>query len=63
MSDTVKDITGIFALLVSVGMVTVLVKQGNQTSQVVTATFGGFAQALQAAMGGTVSSTLSGIAA
>lgn len=55
MSDTVKDITGIFALIVIAGIVTTLVLPGRQTPAVIGQTFGGFSQALAVAMGGSYS--------
>ena len=53
MNDTVKDITGIFALIVIAGIVTTLVLPGRQTPAVIGQTFGGFSQALAVAMGGS----------
>jgi len=55
MSDTIKDITGIFALIVTAGIITTLVLPGRQTPQVIQQTFGGFSQALSVAMGGSYS--------
>ena len=54
MGDIAKDITGVFLAIVSVAILYQLVKPGNQTAQVITATTGGFSQALSAAMGGSV---------
>lgn len=53
MNETVRDITGIFALIVGVAFVTVLVRSGSQTPTIIQNTFSGFASALTAAMGGT----------
>jgi hypothetical protein len=55
MSDTMKDITGIFALLVVAGIVTVVLSQKSQTPQVAGAIFSGFSQSLAVAMGGSYS--------
>lgn len=53
MNDTLKDITGIFALIVMAGIVTTLILPGRQTAQDIQATFGGFSNALAVAMGGS----------
>jgi hypothetical protein len=55
MSDTMKDITGIFALLVVAGIVTVVLSQNSQTPKVAGAIFSGFSQSLAVAMGGSYS--------
>lgn len=57
MNDTIKDITGIFALLVGAAIVTTLILPGRQTPQVIQSTFGGFSQALAVAMGGSTTGT------
>lgn len=55
MGDIAKDVTGVFLAIVSVAILYQLVKPGNQTQQVISSVTGGFATALSAAMGGSVS--------
>lgn len=57
MSDTTKDIVGIFVLLGTIAIFTVVLRQSSQTPQVVGSIFGGFSQALSVAMGGSYSGT------
>lgn len=51
MSEIVRDITAILSAVVGLAIITVLVRQGSQTSQVVQASSQGFASILNAAMG------------
>jgi PRD1 phage membrane DNA delivery len=52
MSDVIKDFTGVLLAIVSVAILYVLVAPNNQTGTVAKDVFGGFSQALTAAMGG-----------
>jgi hypothetical protein len=56
MNELAKDFFGVLMAIVGVAILYTLVKPGNQTSQVITSTFGGFGSALTAAMGGGSSS-------
>lgn len=57
MSDLAKDFFGVLMAIVGVALITTLVLPGRQTPQVISSTFGGFASALSAAMGGTVTAS------
>lgn len=52
MNEVMKDITGIAMAIVGVAVLTVLLRPGSQTTQVIGASAGGFSQALATAMGG-----------
>lgn len=56
MNEIVKDITGVAMAIVGVALLYTLVRQGNQTPQVIQAGGNAFATALSAAMGGSVGS-------
>ena len=51
MDQIMRDLTAIGSAIVGLAIITVLVRQGSQTSQVIGASAGGFAQVLNAAMG------------
>ena len=53
MNEIFRDITGIAMAIVGVAILAVLVKSGNQTSSVIQAASGGFADVLGVAMGGS----------
>jgi len=55
MNEIVKDITGIAMAIVGVALLYTLVNPRNRTSEVISASAGGFATALSAAMGGQTS--------
>jgi len=55
MNDIVKDVTGIAMAIVGVAILYTLVNPQNKTAQVIQAASGGFATALNAAMGGGAS--------
>lgn len=52
MNEVMKDVTGIVMAIVGVALLTVIVSQRNQTSQVITAATSGTANLLSVAMGG-----------
>lgn len=54
MDSIFKDITGIAMAIIGVAILYTLVNPRNNTTGVIGAASGGFAQALSAAMGGTV---------
>jgi hypothetical protein len=58
MSELVKDFFGVLMAIVGVAILTTLVLPGRQTPAVINATFGGFASAISAAMGGSVTSSV-----
>lgn len=55
MNDIMKDVTGVAMAIVGVAILAVLVSRNSQTTQVVGAASGGFAQVLSVAMGGASS--------
>lgn len=55
MNDIMRDMTSVAMAIVGVAILAVLVSQKNQTSQVIGAASGGFANVLGVAMGGTAS--------
>jgi PRD1 phage membrane DNA delivery len=61
MSDIMRDVTSVLMAIVGVAILTTLVSQKNQTSQVLGAASSGFANILGVAMGGAASSALGGI--
>jgi PRD1 phage membrane DNA delivery len=52
MNDIIRDVTGIAMAIVGVAILYTLVNPSNKTAQVISASAGGFAQAITAAMGG-----------
>jgi hypothetical protein len=52
MSDIMKDLTSIGMAIIGVAILAVMVKQGNQTTQVIGAATSGFGSVLAVAMGG-----------
>lgn len=52
MNDIMRDMTSVAMAIVGVAILAVLVSQKNQTSQVIGAATGGFANVLGVAMGG-----------
>jgi hypothetical protein len=58
MNDIMKDLTSVLMAVVGVAILTVLVKQGNQTTQVIGAASSGFSNILGVAMGGAASSQM-----
>jgi len=52
MGDIMKDLTSIGMAIIGVAILAVMVKQGNQTSQVIGAASSGFGSVLAVAMGG-----------
>lgn len=58
MNDIMKDLTSVLMAVVGVAILAVLVKQGNQTSNVIQSASGGFANILGVAMGGAGTSTM-----
>jgi hypothetical protein len=59
MNDIMRDITSVGMAIIGVAILTVLVSQKNQTSQVIGAASSGFANVLGVAMGGANSSSMS----
>lgn len=57
MESIFRDITGIAMAIVGVALLYTMVNPRNNTSQVISAASGGFATALNAAMGGNANST------
>ena len=57
MSELAKDFFGVLMAIVGVAILYTLVNSKNQTPAVISATFGGFGNALSAAMGGQVGTT------
>jgi tRNA-binding EMAP/Myf-like protein len=55
MNDVMKDITAVVMAIVGVALLTVIVSNKNQTSQVIGAATGGTANLLAVAMGGAPS--------
>lgn len=51
MNDIMRDITAIATAIIGVAILTVLVKQGNNTTGVINAAASGFSTALSTAMG------------
>lgn len=51
MDGIMKDVTGIAMAIVGVAILYTLVNPNNRTAQVISASAGGFSQALSAAMG------------
>jgi hypothetical protein len=60
MNDMMRDLTSVLMAVVGVAILTTLVSQKNQTSQVVQSASSGFANILGVAMGGAASSALGG---
>lgn len=60
MNDIMRDVTAVAMAVVGVAILTVIVSQKNQTSQVIGAASSGFANVLGVAMGGAASSALIG---
>lgn len=56
MNDLMRDVTSVAMAIIGVAILTVLVSQKNQTTQVIGAASSGFANVLGVAMGGTGSS-------
>lgn len=54
MNEITRDITGIAMAVIGVAILYTLVNPRNRTSQVIGASANGFAQVLNAAMGGSV---------
>ena len=52
MNEIMHDISGIAMAIIGVAILAVLVKNGNQTTQVIGAASSGFASVLGVAMGG-----------
>lgn len=52
MNEIMKDVTGVVMAIVGVAILTVIVSQRNQTSQVIQAATSGTANLLSVAMGG-----------
>jgi hypothetical protein len=61
MNDMMRDVTSVAMAVVGVAILTVLVSQKNQTSQVVGSVSSGFANVLGVAMGGAASSAISAL--
>jgi hypothetical protein len=61
MNDMMRDVTSVGMAIIGVAILTVLVSQKNQTSQVIGAASSGFANVLGVAMGGAASSALSAL--
>ena len=57
MNEIFKDITGVAMAIVGVAILAVIVSRNSQTTSVVQAASGGFAQVLGVAMGGAGSAT------
>ena len=57
MNEIFKDITGVAMAIVGVAILAVIVSQRSQTTSVIRAASGGFAQVLGVAMGGARSAT------
>jgi PRD1 phage membrane DNA delivery len=57
MNDIMRDLTSVAMAIVGVAILATLVSQKNQTSQVIGAATGGFANVLGVAMGGAASAS------
>ena len=57
MNEMFKDMTSVAMAIVGVAILTVLVAQRNNTSQVIKAASGGFSAVLGTAMGGAAGAT------
>lgn len=61
MNDMMRDLTSVLMAVVGVAILTVLVSQKNQTSQVISQAGSSFANVLGVAMGGAAASTVSAL--
>lgn len=60
MNEIMRDLTSVGMAIIGVAIIAVLVSQRNQTTQVIGAATGGFANVLSVAMGGGSAATMGG---